>query len=166
MGYDTHALFLCAVRTGMRLGELFGSQWPDLDFNSRFIQVQRNWVRGRIETPKNNQPRRIDINEEGQRPDQNNWRRRVFEKVLEKAKLRRITPHDIRHCLLRCYCNKVTAVRERTNGASLHPGNRGYQWPSDTGQQQASCRSARRNAGRGHRDSIENGSWSPQRSPQ
>ena len=77
-------MFLCAVRTGMRLGELFGSQWPDLDFNSRFIQVQRNWVRGRIETPKNNQFRRIDINQEGQPVDQNNWRRRVFEKVLRK----------------------------------------------------------------------------------
>ena len=167
-GYDTYALFMCALRTGMRLGELFGLQWPDLDFNSRFVQVQRNWVRNRLETPKNNQLRRIDmskklsetlqelrrrrkvlfftvrveaeqlcnageseekirsrlglkhgcppeligtiirtkgeempawvfINEEGQPLDQNNWRRRVFEKVLEKAELRRITPHDMRH---------------------------------------------------------------------
>jgi integrase len=60
-GFDTYALLLCAVRTGMRLGELFGLQWQDLDFNSRFVQVQRNWVRNRIETPKNNQLRRIDM---------------------------------------------------------------------------------------------------------
>lgn len=167
-GFDTYTLILCGVRTGMRLGELFGLQWSDLDFNSRFVQVQRNWVRGRIETPKSHQLRRIDmskklaeafqelrrrrkilfftvraeaeqlratgeseektrsvlgrkhgcapeligtiirttgedmpawvfINEEGQPLDQDNWRRRVFVKVVEKAGLRRITPHDMRH---------------------------------------------------------------------
>src|SRR5262245_52307784 len=39
-GYDNYSLMLCAVRTGMRMGELFGLQWGDLDFTSRFVQVQ------------------------------------------------------------------------------------------------------------------------------
>jgi integrase len=32
-----YPLFLCAARTGMRLGELLGLQWGDLDFNGRFV---------------------------------------------------------------------------------------------------------------------------------
>ena len=36
-----YPLFLCAVRTGMRLGELFGLQWGDIDFEGRFIEVRR-----------------------------------------------------------------------------------------------------------------------------
>src|SRR5204863_7440480 len=44
-----------------RMGELFGLQWGDLDFNSRFIEVRRNITRGRIETPKSGQLRRVDM---------------------------------------------------------------------------------------------------------
>jgi integrase len=39
-----HPLFLCAVRTGLRLGELLALQWPDIDVNGRFIEVRRNWL--------------------------------------------------------------------------------------------------------------------------
>ena len=166
-GYDTYALNLTAVRTGMRMGELFGLQWPDLDFNSRFVEVRRNYVRGRIGTPKSHQLRRVDmskqlgetletlrrrrnilfrtvrneaeqlraegeyedtirkrlalkhgcvpevvhtilrlngempewvfINEAGKQLEHNNYRRRVFEPLLQKAGLRRIRFHDLRH---------------------------------------------------------------------
>ena len=34
-------LVLTLARTGMRLGEALGLQWGDIDFNSRFITVQR-----------------------------------------------------------------------------------------------------------------------------
>lgn len=30
-------LFLCAARTGLRLGELLALQWGDLDFQIRFL---------------------------------------------------------------------------------------------------------------------------------
>ena len=63
-GFDSYTLVLCGVRTGMRLGELFGLQWPDIDFNSRFVQVQRSWVLGRLETPKSHQLRRIDMSQQ------------------------------------------------------------------------------------------------------
>ena len=54
-------LFLCALRTGMRLGELLGLQWGDIDFNGRFIEVRRNLVAGRETTPKSGKTRRVDM---------------------------------------------------------------------------------------------------------
>jgi integrase len=56
-----YPLFLCALRTGMRLGELLGLQWGDLDFHGRFIEVRRNLVAGRVTTPKNGRTRRVDM---------------------------------------------------------------------------------------------------------
>lgn len=52
---------LCALRTGLRSGELLALQWGDLDWHGRFIQVQRNLVRGTLTTPKNHQVRRVDM---------------------------------------------------------------------------------------------------------
>ncbi len=37
-----YPLFLCAARTGLRMGELLALQWGDIDFRGRFILVQRN----------------------------------------------------------------------------------------------------------------------------
>src|SRR5262245_60126596 len=59
--YDIYTLNRFAVRTGMRDGELGGLQWSDLDFVSRFVQVQLSYVRMREETPKSHQLRRIDM---------------------------------------------------------------------------------------------------------
>ncbi len=56
-----YPVFLCALRTGMRLGELLGLQWGDVDFHGRFIEVRRNLVAGRITTPKNGKTRRVDM---------------------------------------------------------------------------------------------------------
>ncbi len=56
-----YPLFLCLVRTGLRIGEAFGLQWGDLDFQGRFIEVRRNYTRGRIELPKNGKIRRVDM---------------------------------------------------------------------------------------------------------
>jgi integrase len=58
---EHYAFFLCALRTGMRLGELLALQWGDLDFKSRFIEVQRNLVAGKVTTPKNSNRRRVDV---------------------------------------------------------------------------------------------------------
>jgi integrase len=65
----THApryrpLLLCAVRTGMRLGELLALQWGDLDFHGRFIVVQRNYTRGEVVLPKSGDFRRVDMSRE------------------------------------------------------------------------------------------------------
>ena len=63
-GFATYAVMLTAVRTGLRMGELFGLQWGDVDFNSRFLEVRRNITRGRIETPKSGQLRRVDMSKQ------------------------------------------------------------------------------------------------------
>ncbi len=54
-------LFLCALRTGLRLGELIALQWGDVDFGSRCIHVRRNRVAGKMTTTKNKQRRRVDM---------------------------------------------------------------------------------------------------------
>jgi integrase len=45
----------------MRLGEASAIQWGDIDFEGRFIEVRRNLVSGRIETPKSGKSRRVDM---------------------------------------------------------------------------------------------------------
>jgi len=125
-----YELFLTALRTGLRLGELLALQWGDVDFNGRFIEVRRNFVMGRFTTPKNNKIRHVDISEQlmaalkelrarrkaetlrkgwGEVPALlfiNNsggvlcggfLRKHIFKKALEKAGLREIRLHDLRH---------------------------------------------------------------------
>lgn len=46
----------------MRLGELLGLQWGDLDFQGRFIEVRRSLQEGgRVELPKSGKIRRVDM---------------------------------------------------------------------------------------------------------
>jgi len=52
---------LCAARTGVREGELIGLKWVDVDFNGRFIEVQRTVSRGKVTLPKNGKTRRVDM---------------------------------------------------------------------------------------------------------
>lgn len=58
-----YPFFLCLARTGMRLGEALALQWGDIDFRSRFIEVRRNYVRGKITRPKNGKSRRVDMSQ-------------------------------------------------------------------------------------------------------
>ncbi|HAU65997.1 TPA: site-specific integrase [Candidatus Uhrbacteria bacterium] len=50
-----------AIFTGMRMGELFGLQWEDIDFEQHLLHVRRSIVRGELTTPKNHQSRIIPI---------------------------------------------------------------------------------------------------------
>jgi integrase len=74
----THApirypMFLTALRTGLRLGELIALHWEDIQFGenaddpNRFILVRRNYSRGEFTTPKNHKPRRVDMSREVRR---------------------------------------------------------------------------------------------------
>jgi integrase len=56
-----YPLFLCAVRTGLRMGELLGLTWGALDFHSRFVEVRQSLQEGRVELPKNGKIRRVDM---------------------------------------------------------------------------------------------------------
>jgi integrase len=125
-----YPLLLCAVRTGMRMGELLGLQWGDIDFLGRFIEVRRAIVRGKVVPTKSGKIRRVDmsqhltatlktlgvrrkeetlklgwgdvpewvfVNEVGRLLDPNNLRKRIFHRCLEKAGIRRVRFHDLRH---------------------------------------------------------------------
>ncbi len=54
-------LLLCAVRSGLRQGELIALHWGDIDFRGRFIEVRRSCSRGKLTTPKNGKVRRVDM---------------------------------------------------------------------------------------------------------
>jgi len=129
--YPRHyPFFLCALRTGMRLGELLALQWGDIDFHGGFIEVVRSFTRGRYTTPKNGKTRRVDMTpqlaetlkelrtERKREALARGWkelpelifvettgamvngdllRRRVFHPALEKAGLRHVRIHDLRH---------------------------------------------------------------------
>lgn len=130
-----YPLILTLNRTGMRFGEAVALKPGDIDFNGRFIKVQRNYVRGEFTMPKNGKTRCVDMSQQlsealrthitarkrdalhkgwGQPPDTlfytdegapidiNNFRKRVFVKVLKKAELRHIRIHDLRHTYATC----------------------------------------------------------------
>jgi integrase len=56
-----YPFLLCALRTGMRLGELRALQWGQIDWRGKFISVERNHVEGVDTTPKNGKARRVDM---------------------------------------------------------------------------------------------------------
>jgi Site-specific recombinase XerD len=56
-----YPIALTLARTGMRIGEVLGLQWGDIDFNGRFINVQRSFSRGKVDTPKGGKGRRVDM---------------------------------------------------------------------------------------------------------
>ncbi len=58
---EHYPFFLCALRTGMRLGELLGLQWGDVDWNGKFIRVSRSYKLGRLTPTKTGKVRRVDM---------------------------------------------------------------------------------------------------------
>jgi len=150
---EHYALFLLLLRTGMRVGEALALQPGDIDFNGRFINVQRGLSRGRVETPKSGKSRRVDMtpqladalkaqmaenrkkgirlglggppeylftNEKGGFIDLNNWRRRVFNKVLKKTGLRKIRVHDLRHTYATLRIAKGDSILDTSNQLGHH----------------------------------------------
>ncbi len=118
-----YALFMTAVMTGMRRGELIAIKWGDVDFRSSQIIVRRAVYRGRFVSPKSRRSQRrimmplilsnelrrhklmngqnsLDLvftNRDGNLIDPDNLVRREFYPALENAGLRRIRFHDLRH---------------------------------------------------------------------
>jgi len=67
---EHHALFLVAVRAGLRRGELVALQWGDIEFGTgdsdpnRFILVQHNYVHRLPTSTKTRKTRRVDMSRE------------------------------------------------------------------------------------------------------
>lgn len=124
-----YPFYLCAVRTGMRLGELLGLEWGSIDFLGRFIEVRQAFSRHRLTSPKNRRIRCLDMSQQltevlkrhrtamrieslkhgtpmpewvfthqsGKRLTTTNMANRIFHRCLEKAGLRQVRFHDLRH---------------------------------------------------------------------
>lgn len=122
---DSYPLLLCAFRTGMRLGELMGLRWSDVNFNENLLEVRQTYLRGRIDTPKSHKGRRVDMsdqlkmvllghrqrmlakfgtlpepvfcNTDGSYQHGGNFRNRVFAQLIRRLDMARFRIHDIRH---------------------------------------------------------------------
>lgn len=118
-----YGLFLTAVLTGLRRGELLALKWGDIDRNASQIVVRRSLYRGKFGSPKSKYAyRRVDMsptlrealeehrlvrvaseldlvfcNTEGQPLEPDNLIKRQFHTALDRAGLRRIRFHDLRH---------------------------------------------------------------------
>jgi integrase len=65
-------------------------------------------------------PEFIFTNEKGRVIDKDNWRRRVFNKALEKAGLRRIRIHDLRHTYATLRINKGDSIADVSKQLGHH----------------------------------------------
>jgi integrase len=116
-------LFLTAIMTGMRQGEIIGLKWPDVNFTNKQINVRRTFNHGRFFEPKTRQSiRKIDLSpmlvrelaawklksachdddlvfpsETGTPISCFNMVRRYFSPALKKAGIPRIKFHTLRH---------------------------------------------------------------------
>ncbi len=62
---DGYPVLLCGLHTGMRVGELAALQWPDIDWNGKFIFVQRQFACGVVSPLKTKHARRkVDCSDE------------------------------------------------------------------------------------------------------
>jgi len=57
-GDRLHALYVLAITTGMRQGELIGLQWKDIDLDGDTLRVNRSVYEGVVSPPKTNAGRR------------------------------------------------------------------------------------------------------------
>jgi integrase len=119
---------LCALRTGIRVGEIEALKWKDIDFDNRQIEVQRSHRNGRITDTKNHMRRRVDMtlhltetlkaHRTAQKRNalkngnpvsefvfsgadgellNRDWVRKALNDCTERAGLRRIRIHSMRH---------------------------------------------------------------------
>lgn len=56
---DTRLMILTALLLGLRISEVCGLQWGDIDFTSGTLTVRRRWYRGDLDEPKTEASRRV-----------------------------------------------------------------------------------------------------------
>jgi integrase len=117
------AFYTVAAFTGLRLGELLALRWGDLNFSDRLVHVRRAYTRGHMKAyPKGRRRRSVPMidqvippldrlcqrehftdpddlvfcNAVGDPIDESALRRRLWA-ALDRAELKRIRLHDLRH---------------------------------------------------------------------
>ncbi|MCX6796755.1 MAG: tyrosine-type recombinase/integrase [Candidatus Falkowbacteria bacterium] len=61
---DWHAMIMIALRTGLRLGELRGLMWEDINWETKVLSVKRSIFRNQIVPPKSNKDRHLPLTDE------------------------------------------------------------------------------------------------------
>lgn len=123
-GQTEHALYLTAAMTGLRQGELLALRWLDVDWQAGRLRVRRTYTRHEFGTPKSKRSSRsvpmtdrvagelerhfkrsayqadsdlVFCHPETGNPLDPAKIRRRFAKTLERAGLRKVRFHDLRH---------------------------------------------------------------------
>ena len=114
---DWHKMVFVALKTGLRLGELRGLMWKDINWETRTLSVRRSIFRNHIVPPKSNKDRHLPLTDElfsllydvkKQKgyvftyPDsgkflEENRPRRALIKIYEQAGLKTAGWHALRH---------------------------------------------------------------------
>ncbi|MBI4591454.1 MAG: tyrosine-type recombinase/integrase [Candidatus Rokubacteria bacterium] len=143
-----YPLFLTAIMTGMRRGEILGLQRGDIDWHSGQIHVRRTLYKRRFVTPKSRKGlRAIDMAptvahtlqghllkvadvpdalvfpaRRGKPMDPDNLIKREFQPALVRAELRQIRFHDLRHTYASLLINNgenIKYIAEQMGHASV-----------------------------------------------
>jgi integrase len=123
LGPTERALSLCAAMAGLRQGELLGLRWLDVDWTASRIRVADSYTRGRFDSPKSHAGRSVPMADRlageldrhftrsayqgeddlafchprtGRVLDPSRLRKR-FRRALDRADVRQITFHELRH---------------------------------------------------------------------
>jgi len=115
-------MFVTAAFTGLRQGELIALRWADVDFTKRLVHVRRSFTHSQMGLPKSGRVRSVPLIDEVARaldalsrrehfteredlifpnsvgnPLDHSKLRRRFYASLERAELKRVRFHDLRH---------------------------------------------------------------------
>jgi len=138
-------LFMLAVMSGARQGELLGLKWSDLDLINNQINIQRTFTKGRFFDTKTRYSRRkIDLgpmvmlelkkwklaclksdldlifpNEAGGPTNYSNMVQRYYRKALKDAGISQIRFHDLRHT----YCSLLLSQGENVKYIQTQMGH-------------------------------------------
>ena len=85
---DFYAFFATAFKTGMRLGELLGLEWGDIDFVTGRIHLRRSHSEGHTTSPKSGKPRLIPM---AARPSLASGEGRSLKEAGDQVKVRDLT---------------------------------------------------------------------------
>lgn len=124
-------MIVCALNTGMRIGELCALDWEDINLTSRTLTVRRSLVEGIVDSPKNNRTRNIPMTDElhillagrtakrglvfahpdGGHLRKSSWPWKALGRACRASGLRQIGWHTLRHTFASELVRRGAAIR-------------------------------------------------------